>query len=438
MNDERRKRSDEKHMSDEKRGAFEMAITQLENAAKYLPKDKEWLNAIEYLKHCQRMLSVSLPIMMDDGTMKVFDGYRVQHCDVRGPTKGGVRFAPQVDLDEVKALAFWMTIKCSVVNLPYGGAKGGIAVDPLKLSKNELQRLTRRYTYAICDMIGPLKDIPAPDVGTNAQIMAYMMDTYAMIARNTGESAYGVVTGKPVEVGGSLGREAATGTGLMYIIEAYCQQKGIDLDKQRVAIQGFGNVGSNCALQLAAHHKCKIVAVSDVNGGIYNEEGFDVEALDAHVDKAGAVSSFPGAKKKLTNKELLACDCDILVPAAIEKQITTEIAGTIKAKIIAEGANGPTTPEADEILAKKGVAVIPDILANAGGVTVSYFEWIQDRDAYFWDLDRINKELKKIMVAAFNDVFRIAHSKKVPMRIAAYILAVERLAKAIILRGIFP
>jgi glutamate dehydrogenase (NAD(P)+) len=368
----------------------------------------------------------------------VFDGYRVQHCDVRGPTKGGVRYAPQVDLDEVKALAMWMTMKCAVVNLPYGGAKGGIAVDPSKLSKNELQRLTRRYTYAISDMIGALKDIPAPDVGTNAQIMAYMMDTYAMIARNTGEPAHGVVTGKPIEIGGSLGREAATGTGLMYIIEAYCQQKGIDLDTQRVSIQGFGNVGSNCALQLAEYHKCKIVAASDINGGIYNDQGFDVRALDAYVDKTGSVNGFPGSKKVLTNKELLTCDCDILVPAAIEKQITVDVAKLVKAKIIAEGANGPTTPEADEILAKKGVIVIPDILANAGGVTVSYFEWIQDRDAYFWDLERINKELRKIMVAAFNDVNRIAQEKKVPMRVAAYILAVERLAKAIILRGIFP
>ncbi len=425
-------------MSDEKRSAWAMAITQLENAAKFLPKDKDWLNAIEYLKHCQRMLSVSLPIIMDDGTMRVFDGFRVQHCDVRGPTKGGVRFAPQVDLDEVKALAFWMTMKCSVVNLPYGGAKGGIALDPSKLSKNELQRLTRRYTYAISDMIGALKDIPAPDVGTNAQIMAYMMDTFAMIARNTGEPAHGVVTGKPVEVGGSLGREAATGTGLMYIIEAYCQQNGIDLDKQRIAIQGFGNVGSNCALQLAEYHKCKVVAVSDVNGGVCNDEGLDIRALDAYVDKTRSVKDFPGSKKVLTNKELLAYDCDILVPAALEKQITADIAKIIKAKIVVEGANGPTTPEADEILAKKGVIVIPDILANAGGVTVSYFEWIQDRDAYFWDLERINKELRRIMVAAFNDVHRISQEKNVSMRVAAYILAVERLAKAIIFRGIFP
>nr|MDO8088990.1 Glu/Leu/Phe/Val dehydrogenase [Candidatus Sigynarchaeum springense] len=425
-------------MNDEKHSAWDMAMIQLDNAAKYLPKDKEWLNAIEYLKHCQRMLSVSLPILMDDGTMRVFDGYRVQHCDIRGPMKGGVRYAPQVDLDEVKALAMWMTIKCAVVNLPYGGAKGGIAVDPSKLSKNELQRLTRRYTYAISDIIGALKDVPAPDVGTNAQIMAWMMDTFAMIARNTGEPAHGVVTGKPVEVGGSLGREAATGTGLMYIIEAFCQQKGIDLDKQRIAIQGFGNVGSNCALQLAGHHKCKIVAVSDIKGGICNEDGLDINALDAFVDKTGSVLGFPGSKKQLTNKELLACDCDILVPAAVEKQITADIAKLVKAKIVAEGANGPTTPDADEVLAKKGVTVIPDILANAGGVTVSYFEWIQDRDAYFWDLERINKELRRVMVAAFNDVLRIAQEKNVPLRIAAYILAVERLAKAIILRGIFP
>ncbi|MBN2153222.1 MAG: Glu/Leu/Phe/Val dehydrogenase [Candidatus Lokiarchaeota archaeon] len=425
-------------MSDEKRSAWEMAITQLENAAKYLPKDKDWLNAIEYLKHCQRMLSVSLPILMDDGNIRVFDGYRIQHCDVRGPTKGGVRYAPQVDLDEVKALAFWMSMKCAVVNLPYGGAKGGIAVDPSRLSRNELQRLTRRYTYAISDMIGSLKDIPAPDVGTNAQIMAYMMDTYAMIARNTGEPAHGVVTGKPVDVGGSLGREAATGTGLMYVIDAYCQRKGIDLDKQRIAIQGFGNVGSNCALQLAGYHQCKVVAVSDINGGIYSDDGFDVQALEAHVDKTGSVVGFMGSKKRLTNKELLACDCDILIPAAVEKQITADVARLVKARIVAEGANGPTTPEADGILEENGVVVIPDILANAGGVTVSYFEWIQDRDAYFWDLERINKELRRVMVAAFEDVLRVAQERDVTMRTAAYIIAVERLAKAIILRGIFP
>lgn len=411
-----------------------MALKQLEIASQYLPKDKDWLNAIEYLKNCQRCLIVSLPIVMDDGTMKVFDGYRVQHCDVRGPTKGGLRYSKDVNLDEVKALAFWMTMKTAVMNLPYGGSKGGITVDPSKLSKTELQRLTRRYTYAIIDLLGPVKDIPAPDVGTDSKIMAWIFDTYSMAM---GLPDHGVVTGKPVEVGGSLGREAATGTGLVYIMEAMAEKIGINLDAQRVAIQGFGNVGANCALQLAQNHKCKIIAVSDIKGGSYNEKGFDVQALVDHVKKTGSVANFPGAKA-ISNKELLTCDCDILVPAAIEKQITAEVAKGVKAKVIAEGANGPTTPDADEILNKKGIIVIPDILANAGGVTVSYFEWVQDRDAYFWDLERINKELRKIMVNAFTDVYKISQEKKVPMRIAAYILAVERLAKAIILRGIFP
>jgi glutamate dehydrogenase (NAD(P)+) len=417
---------------------YQIALKQLENACQYLPKDQEWQNAIEYLKNCQRALIVSLPIIMDDGNMKVFEGFRIQHCDVRGPTKGGIRFSKEVNMDEVKALAFWMTMKCSVVNLPYGGAKGGIRVDPAELSKGELQRLTRRYTYAISDMIGPLKDIPAPDVGTNAQIMAYIMDTYAMIARNTGELAQSVVTGKPVEIGGSLGREAATGTGLMYVIESFCEKANVDLEKLHIAIQGFGNVGSNCALQLVDHHDCKIIAVSDVNSGIYNSNGIDVHALVAHVRETGSVSGFPGSENEINNKELLTSDCDMLIPAAIEKQITGEIANDIQARFIVEGANGPTTPDADEILKERGIIVVPDILANAGGVIVSYYEWLQDREAYFWDLNRINMELKNVMVTAFNDVYKISLDMKVDLRIAAYILAVQRLAKAIIVRGIFP
>nr|MDO8118644.1 Glu/Leu/Phe/Val dehydrogenase [Candidatus Sigynarchaeota archaeon] len=422
-------------MSDEKRTFFEMALKQLEIASGFLPKEKEWQNALEYLRHCQRALTVSLPIVMDDGTLKIFEGYRIQHCDVRGPTKGGVRFAPDVNLDEVKALAFLMSLKCAVVNLPYGGAKGGISVDPKKLSAAELSRLTRRYTYAIIDMIGPLKDIPAPDVGTDSRVMAWMFDTYSI---GVGVPTHGVVTGKPVEVGGSLGREAATGTGLMYVLEALAKKRDIDLSTQRIAIQGFGNVGSNFATQMVASHRgCKIVAVSDIKGGVFKQDGIDIDALLSYCEKTGSVVGFPGTKQ-LTNKELLCCDCDILVPAAIEKQITADIAKELKAKIVLEGANGPTTPEADEILQKRNVIVIPDILANAGGVTVSYFEWVQDRDAYFWDLERINKELRKIMVAAFDDVFAITEKRKVPMRIAALILAVERLVSAIILRGIFP
>ncbi len=412
-----------------------MALKQLEIASGLLPKNTDWKNALEYLHHCQRALTVSLPIVMDDGTLKIFEGYRIQHCDVRGPTKGGVRFTPDVNIDEVKALAFLMSLKCAVVNLPYGGAKGGIAVDPKNLSVAELSRLTRRYTYAIIDMIGPLKDIPAPDVGTDSRVMAWMFDTYSI---GVGVPTHGVVTGKPVEVGGSLGREAATGTGLMYVLEALVAKLDIDLSGTRIAIQGFGNVGSNFALQMSASHPgCKIVAVSDIKGGIYKQDGLDVKALVAHYEKTGSVVGFP-ATKPVTNKELLCCECDILVPAAIEKQITADIAKDVKARIILEGANGPTTPEADAILQEREIIVVPDILANAGGVTVSYFEWVQDRDAYFWDLDRINKELRRIMVAAFDDVHAIAKTRRVTMRMAALVLAVERLVNAIILRGIFP
>ncbi|MFX0103724.1 MAG: Glu/Leu/Phe/Val dehydrogenase [Candidatus Hodarchaeota archaeon] len=414
---------------------FQMALKQLEKAAESLPKDPEWKKTIEYLKHCQRAMIVSLPINMDDGTMKVFEGFRVHHCDVRGPGKGGIRYNPNVTLEEVKALAFWMSIKTAVVNLPYGGAKGGIRVDPKELSRTELERLTRRYTYSIINMIGPTKDIPAPDVGTNSSIMSWIFDTYSI---GVGETTQGVVTGKPVEVGGSLGREAATGTGIMYVLEAMCKKKGIDLGEQRVAIQGFGNVGSNVALQLTKNYESKVIAVSDVNGGISCDSGFQVPQLAKFCSECGTVVGYPGDCKSITNKELLTMDCDVLIPAAIEGQITEEIAKESKAKVIIEGANGPTTPEADEILKERGIIVIPDILANAGGVTVSYFEWVQGRDAYFWNLERINKELKDIMVAAFNEVYNISQEKNVTMREAAYILAVTRLAKAIMLRGLFP
>ncbi|MHA1681019.1 MAG: Glu/Leu/Phe/Val family dehydrogenase [Promethearchaeota archaeon] len=419
---------------DENISPFEIGIKQLEDAAQYLPKDQEWLNSIEYLKECQRQMIVSLPIKLDDGSVKVFKGYRVHHCDARGPTKGGVRFSPHVDLEEVKALSFWMSLKCAVVNLPYGGAKGGIRVDPKKLSLSELERLTRRYTYAIINMIGPLTDIPAPDVGTNSQIMAWMFDTFSIA---TGVTTHGVVTGKPVEVGGSLGRQAATGTGLMFVLEALMDKLGWNIKEQRVAIQGFGNVGSNCALQLYKTHGTKIVCVSDVNGALYDENGLDIPRLVQHVKETGTVIGFDNCKA-CTNRDLLTCDCDIVIPAAIEKQITTSIARNIQAKIVLEGANGPTTPEADAILKDRGIIVVPDILANAGGVTVSYFEWIQDRDAYFWDLERINHELKKILVSAFMDIYRISEEKKVTLRVAAYIIGVTRLVKALVLRGLFP
>lgn len=420
---------------DDEISPFQMALKQLDKAAEYLPKDPSWRKTIEYLKHCQRSLIVSIPINMDDGTMKVFKGFRVHHCDVRGPGKGGVRYHPKVNLEEVKALAFWMSMKTSVVNLPYGGAKGGIKVDPRDLSRAELERLTRRYTYSIINMIGPTKDIPAPDVGTDSRVMSWIFDTYSI---GVGETTQGVVTGKPVEIGGSLGRHAATGTGLMYVLEAMCDKLGINIGEQRIAIQGFGNVGSNAALQIAQHHGSKIIAVSDVNGGISCDTGFEIPQLVKFCNDTGTVVGYKENCNPITNKELLTIDCDILIPAAIEGQITTEIAKELKAKVIIEGANGPTTPEADEILKERGIIVVPDILANAGGVTVSYFEWVQDRDAYFWDLDRINVELKKIIVSAFNEVHIISKEKHVTMREAAYILAVTRLAKAIMLRGLFP
>jgi glutamate dehydrogenase (NAD(P)+) len=366
--------------TEEEISPFQMAIKQLEKAAEFLPKDPEWRKTIEYLKHCQRSMIVSIPINMDDGTMKVFEGFRVHHCDVRGPGKGGVRYSPHVSLEEVKALAFWMSIKTSVVNLPYGGAKGGIKVDPRELSRSELERLTRRYTYSIINMIGPTKDIPAPDVGTDGSIMSWIFDTYSI---GIGETTQGVVTGKPVEIGGSLGRQAATGTGLMYVLEAMCEKLGIHIGDQRIAIQGFGNVGSNAALQIAQHHGSKIIAVSDVNGGISCEKGFHIPPLVEFCSNHGTVVGYPEDCQPIDNKELLTIDCDILIPAAIEGQITAEIAKELKAKVIIEGANGPTTPEADDILKERGIIVVPDILANAGGVTVSYFEWVQDRDAYF-------------------------------------------------------
>ncbi|MHA1793856.1 MAG: Glu/Leu/Phe/Val family dehydrogenase, partial [Promethearchaeota archaeon] len=311
---------------------------------------------------------------------------------------------------------------------------GGVRVDPSKLSKRELERLTRRYTYSIINMIGPMRDIPAPDVGTNSDVMAWMFDTFSV---GVGVTTHGVVTGKPVEVGGSLGRKTATGTGLMYVVEALMQKLGLDIKKQRIAIQGFGNVGSTAALQFYKEHGAKIVGISDIKGGIYNPDGINIPALIEHVKKTGSVVGFEGCES-CTNRELLCCDCDILIPAAVEKQITKEIAPDIKAKIIAEGANGPTTPEADKILNDKGVIILPDILANAGGVTVSYFEWVQDRDAYFWDLERIYKELKKIIISAFEAVYKISKEKDVPLRVAAYIIGTTRLVKALVMRGLFP
>jgi len=392
-------------------------------------------NIVKFIKRVERSLIVSIPIRKDNGEIEIFEGYRVHHSTIRGPGKGGVRFAPGVNLDEVKALATWMTWKTSLLNLPLGGAKGGVCVDPKELSRNELEKLTRRYTAEIINIIGPDIDIPAPDVNTNAQIMAWMMDTYSM---NKGRAIPGVVTGKPIEIGGSVGRESATGMGLYYVIEALCEKLNIDLKSQEIIIQGFGNVGGWIA-RLLNNHGCKILAVSDISGAIYYEEGLDIEKLLEWRSQGNPLKSFNDNRYKLiTNNDLITTQCDILIPAALENQITQENANDIKCKILLEGANGPTTPKADKILIKKGIHIVPDILANAGGVCVSYFEYVQDIRAYFWDLDRINKELKRILLKAFEEVYSVSKKRNISLRTAAYILAVSRVAKAIELRGIFP
>jgi glutamate dehydrogenase (NAD(P)+) len=411
---------------------FEIAKKQIDIVAKEMGLDP---NITKYLKRIERALIVSIPIMMDDGTLQIFEGYRVHHSTVRGPGKGGLRFSPDVNLDEVKALATWMTWKCSLLKLPFGGAKGGICVNPRDLSKKELEKLTRRFTVGIINIIGPDIDVPAPDVNTNAQIMAWIMDTYSM---NKGRSVPGVVTGKPVEIGGSVGRNSATGMGLYYIIDAMCEKLKTKLETHSIIVQGFGNVGGWIA-KLLFERGCKILAISDISGGLYNPEGLEIEKLLDWTQQGNFLKDYKNDKNKLiTNTELLATKCDILVPAALENQITLENVNDIKCKIILEGANGPTTPEADQILFDKGIHVIPDILANAGGVCVSYFEYVQDIRAYFWDLDRINRELKRIMIEAFEDVYNIHKERNIPLRTAAYIIAVSRIAKAFDLRGIFP
>jgi len=412
--------------------AFDVAKKQIDVVSKEMGLDP---NLTKYLKRVERALIVTIPIKMDDGSLQIFEGYRVHHSTVRGPGKGGIRYSPEVNLDEVKALATWMTWKSSLLNLPLGGAKGGVCVDPRMLSKDELERLTRRYTSEIINFIGPDIDIPAPDVNTNAQVMAWIMDTYSM---NKGRSIPGVVTGKPIEIGGSIGREPATGMGLYIILKAVCEKNNLDLRSQSIVIQGFGNVGGTIA-ELLYEEGCKILAVSDISGGIYFSEGLEIKKLLEWTHKGNYLKDYKDERYKLiTNEDLLKIKCDCLIPAALENQITKNNANDIKCKIILEGANGPVTPEADRILFDKGIHVIPDILANGGGVCVSYFEYVQDIHAYFWSLERINKELKRIMLQAFEEVYRISKERNIPLRTAAYIIAVSRIAKAIELRGIFP
>ncbi len=384
------------------------------------------------LREVKRELTVHFPVLMEDKSVAMFTGYRVQHNISRGPAKGGIRFHPAVTLDEVKALAMWMTWKCAVVGIPYGGAKGGVVVDPTRLSRHELENLTRRFTTEISILIGPDRDIPAPDVNTNAQTMAWMMDTISMHA---GHSVPAVVTGKPLDIGGSEGRAEATGRGVMFTTLHACRRLQIDPRDATVAVQGAGNVGYTSA-KLLAEAGCRIVAISDSSGGVYNPRGLDLAAIAGEKARSGAISGNGG--DRITNAELLELDCTILVPAALEGQITARNARRVRARVIAEGANGPTTPEADDILWDRGITVIPDILANAGGVTVSYFEWVQDLQEFFWEESEINKRLELIMKKAFDQVAAISEQRKIPLRAAAYCLAVDRVARATTVRGIYP
>lgn len=389
------------------------------------------------LKYPERELKVAIPVEMDNGSIKVFEGYRVQHSSSRGPCKGGIRYHQDVDIDEVKALSAWMSFKCAVVNIPYGGSKGAVKVDPKKLSKAELKRLTKRYTAMILPLIGPEKDIPAPDVNTSAEIMGWIMDAYSMFK---GYTVHGVVTGKPVDIGGSLGRNEATGRGVMLVTREMLHRHGLPVIGTKVAVQGMGNVGGTAA-KLLYNEGCKIVAVSDVSGGLYKKTGLDVNAISDFLksDRNKLLKDYDEKDAKhITNEELLVCDTDVLIPAALENQINESIAKNIRARIIIEGANGPTTVEADKILEDKGIKVVPDILSNAGGVVVSYFEWVQNIQSLTWDEEEVNRTLEKIMIRAFNEVWDRALSHSTTLRMGAYMVAIDRIVKAKKIRGIFP
>jgi len=411
---------------------YEQALEVFRQAASVMQLDP---NIQKFLERPQRTIIVEFPVLMDDGRVEMFVGYRCQHSTALGPAKGGIRYHPNVTLDEVQTLAFWMTWKCSLLNLPYGGGKGGVKVDPSKLSKGELERLSRRFFFEISQFIGPHKDIPAPDVNTNPQVMAWYLDTYSM---HVGYTALGVVTGKPVELGGSVGRNEATGRGVAVVAAEACKLLGKDISKAKVAVQGFGNVGSFSAKILQEEFGAKIVAVSDISAAYYDPNGINISDLIAYRDSnKGLINGYPKAQK-IKHEELFELDVDILVPAALENSITEENADRIKAKLIVEGANGPVTPEADKILRSKGVTIIPDILANAGGVTVSYFEWVQDLQSFFWDLDDVRSKLAKMMKAAFADVAKTKEKYGTDFRTAAYIVAIDRVAKVVKLRGIYP
>ncbi|MBI1321297.1 MAG: glutamate dehydrogenase [Candidatus Hydrogenedens sp.] len=423
-------------MSEQSQSLFEDAISVLDRAAAYADIDPE---AIEKLKHPRAMLTVSIPVRMDDGSLQVFTGYRVQHDGTRGPTKGGIRYHPKADIDEVKALAFWMTCKCAVVGIPYGGAKGGITVNPKELSRMELERLSRGFVQQVADFIGPDTDIPAPDVYTNAMIMGWMMDEYSKIQRHHTPA---VITGKPVELGGSLGRDDATGRGAYYCIKELEERKGWNPSETTVAVQGFGNAGQHVAKLLHADGY-KIVAISDSHGGIYSPDGFDVPSIIKMKDETREVRAVycSGAlcesvpSTSISNAELLELDVDLLIPAALEKQITADNAPRIQAQHIIEVANGPITSEASRMLSERGILIVPDILANAGGVTVSYFEWVQNKAGYYWDLEEVHERLHKIMRREFDLVYRRMMDKEIDMRTAAYAHALSRIGTAIAAQG---
>ena len=409
---------------------YDIAREQLRRVADAFAIDS---NLINVLSECKKSVVVSIPVGMDDGSVRVFEGYRVTHNIARGPSKGGIRYHPDVTLDEVKALAMWMTWKCALMNIPFGGAKGGVICNPKELSELELQKLTRRYTSEIINEIGPERDIPAPDVGTTPRVMAWIFDTYSM---NKGHSVLGVVTGKPLQIGGSLGREEATARGALFCIREAVRKRQRPLEDLRVAVQGFGNVGSFLA-KFLAEEGATVIAISDSRTALHNPNGIDVSAAFAHKHETGSLEGLRGAET-ITNEELVLLECDVLAPCALEQVITAENADQVKVDIICEGANGPLTPAADEILEDKGVLILPDVLANAGGVVVSYFEWVQGLQEYFWKEDEVNAKLKAIVDKAFDETWHVHQSRDVSMRLAAYGLAVQRVAEATTTRGLYP